>query len=285
MEDKATFYKIAILSKDERLTESVMLRLQKHSDSSIILLANQETNGTKNVEQSMLFLEDVTLLDQQLSSVEVVIYIDDMLHKVSNESMMVKRLSNLANLINVCIENQTKKLIFISGFTPSFGSHYNTSINENTIWESSMNLDVNSKYIHLAQHEVNRGINEGLSCSILSCGHLVNHETMKSQKALIQNLLDSGASSFQFVDIADVIDLIELTVCANHTPTKMLLIGECKTKIELSHLIGYRPNFIKRIVQFFKGKKNSAIEISIANTLTLDFYQKAFRKIDLSTNL
>ncbi len=280
MEDHSTKHKIAVLSKVSSLTEGLVNAIHPFSAPPVLLCANHTVNSSLAFITEELLLDDIVLTDRQLVGKDTIIYVDNIDSEIKKEAALVKSLTELSNLINICIENGCEKFIYITAFTSEFGRHFYSAINEDSIWESSMNLDLNSKYIHLAQQEVYRGIHEGLKSTILSCGHILTENSNLYNKNFITTLLKSEAGSYHFVHMEDILSIVKQLILADELPEKLLLVSESKSRLELEKMVEYNPSFKSRMLKLFKAKPANVSRISIENQKTRSFYNKPFIEIN-----
>jgi nucleoside-diphosphate-sugar epimerase len=88
-------------------------------------------------------------------------------------TMMETNVLGTANIVNACLKNNQKPLVYVSSVAALGRSEDALDVNENSTWKDS---DHNTHYAvskHLAEREVWRGIEEGLPASIVCPGIIV----------------------------------------------------------------------------------------------------------------
>lgn len=114
-----------------------------------------------------------------------------------------------ANLVNLCLENRIKKLLYISSVASLGTEEGEKFINEETAWKESDRKSTYSVSKYNAECEVWRGIEEGLNAVILNPAIILGPaEAGKSSGALVNacrkgsKFYTGGASGF--IDVRDV---------------------------------------------------------------------------------
>jgi hypothetical protein len=297
LEHKKKYKHISVVCNHTALAHGVVDTLIPFSEGRILLLGNKsieksssqvacDSSYNENLVIEEALLNDVVLTSSQLEGSELVVYIDHMDWHIKDETQMMSRLSALANVVNCCIELQNVNFVFIAPFTPMFGRHFNVVINENTIWESSMDLDLQSKYINLAEQEVFRGINEGLKATILSCGFNANATSsdQESTNLYIKSLLKLQRPSYQFIDHKDIYALLEKVINSDESPEKLLLVETSKSRSDLETMIDFKPSMVDTISSWLMSRKNTSTELVINNSKTKSWYQYPFTNIQAFFN-
>lgn len=297
MEHKKKYKHISVVCNHTALAHGVVGTLIPYSEGNVLLLGNNgmvksssqlasDATYKENLVIEEALLNDVVLTSSQLEGSDFVVYIDHMDWHIKDETQMMSRLSALANVVNCCIELQDVNFVFIAPFTPMFGRHFNVVINENTIWESSMDLDLQSKYINLAEQEVFRGINEGLKATILSCGFDANATSsdQESTNLYIRDLLKLQRPSYQFIDHKDIYTLIEKVINSDESPEKLLLIDTSKSRSDLEAMIDFKPSIVDKVSSWLLSRKNTSTDLVINNSKTKDWYQHPFTNIQAFFN-
>lgn len=285
MESKKEYKQISVVCNHAELAHGVVDILVPYTERNLLLLGSSKilqsissSSPNPSIVKVEAVLNDVVLTASQIEGSDLVVFIDHMDWHLKDESQMMSRLNALANVVNCCIEMQNGSFVYIAPFTPMFGRHFNFVINENTIWESSMDLDLQSKYINLAEQEVYRGINEGLKATILSCGFNASssENNEENNNFHIQDLLRLQRPSYQFIDYKDIFTTLEKVITSEQVPEKLLLIDTTKSRADLEAMIDYRPSFFDKLMLWIRPKKNITSEVAIDNTKTKDWLQFQF---------
>lgn len=112
---------------------------------------------------------DLKALEKYLKGVELVVHCAAMVSydRTDKEALFRTNVDGVANIVNVCLKNKVKKLLFVSSIA-SFGTQINGSLTE----KSKKNLaGISSNYglaKYLAELEVWRGGEEGLKTIIIN---------------------------------------------------------------------------------------------------------------------
>lgn len=117
------------------------------------------------------------------------------------------------NVVNACLDLGVKRLLFVSSVAALGRNKLQTEINEENKWvESDLNSDyAKSKY--LAELEVYRGREEGLSISIVNPSVILAPANANKSSAQLFKYVASGKkfytdAAINYVDVRDVADLI-----------------------------------------------------------------------------
>jgi dihydroflavonol-4-reductase len=134
----------------------------------------------------------------------------DQLFKVNTEGT--------ANVVNLCIEKNINKLIFISsvaaiGRNEKLKESNNQVITEENDWVESSNNSNYAKSKYLAELEVWRGISEGLPAVILNPSNILGYgDWQKSSTKLFKYVYDQNlfytAGTLNFVDVEDISSIV-----------------------------------------------------------------------------
>ncbi len=126
-----------------------------------------------------------------------------------------------ANVVNICLENNIKKLVFISSVAALGRKQKVTEIDkkepifisEDNDWVESYDNSNYGKSKYLAELEVWRGISEGLSAVILNPSNILGEaDWTKSSTKLFKYVFDQNLfytdGSLNFIDVEDLAEII-----------------------------------------------------------------------------
>ncbi len=113
---------------------------------------------------------DIISLEDAMKDVDFVYHVAAMIGFVTKEKDLMKRINveGTANVVNIAIDNKVKKLCYVSSIASLGRAEFDGLVDEGTEWKESKD---NSKYgisKFLAEKEVWRGIEEGLSAVIVN---------------------------------------------------------------------------------------------------------------------
>lgn len=151
--------------------------------------------------------------------------------KKHRSKMMEVNVQGTANLVNICLENNIKKLVHLSSVAAIGRLNDGKVITEETEWaESSFNTSY-AKSKQLAELEVWRGIAEGLNATILNPSIILGAFNWNNGSARWFPLLNSSfkyfpAGSSAFVDVRDVVEIMVLAMNHNLKNERYIVCSE-----------------------------------------------------------
>ncbi|MEJ6588479.1 MAG: NAD-dependent epimerase/dehydratase family protein [Crocinitomicaceae bacterium] len=174
---------------------------------------------------------DVNTLDMAMKEVHTVFHcaaLVSFLKSDFHKCMKINRMGT-ANVVNSCLQNNIKKLCYVSS-TAALGNS-NNPITEETNWQAGAEVSGYSVSKHSAEKEVFRGIAEGLNASIVNpCLILGPGDWAKSSLTLFRaakkGLPFYTTGTNAVVDARDVADFLLLLADSEENGEKYLLIGE-----------------------------------------------------------
>jgi dihydroflavonol-4-reductase len=186
----------------------------------------------------------------------------DLLFKVNVEGT--------ANMVNVCLENNIKKLVFISSvaalgrkqkleeiekMTPIF-------ISEENDWVESSDNSNYAKSKYLAELEVWRGISEGLTAIILNPSNILGEaDWTKSSTKLFKYVFDQNLfytdGSLNYIDVEDLTEIISKLLNSNIINERFIISANSISQIDFFKAIA--NNFSKNPPKYKLG--NTAISV------------------------
>ncbi len=174
-------------------------------------LKDQYSALIQNFKWEATDILDITTLDEVLTAGATVFHCAAKVafNQKEHDAMMAVNVEGTANVVNACLKNGVKQLVYVSS-TAAFGrTDHEALIDEQTEWEDS---DHNTQYAvskHLAELEVWRGIEEGLNASIVNPGIIMGYgDSQKGSCRLFRNVAKgmrfytNGVNGF--VDVRDV---------------------------------------------------------------------------------
>jgi dihydroflavonol-4-reductase len=174
-------------------------------------LKEQYSALVQNFKWEAADILDITTLDEVLTAGETVFHCAAKVafNQKEHEVMMAVNVEGTANVVNACLKNGVKQLVYVSSTAALGRTDHEALIDEQTEWEDS---DHNTQYAvskHLAELEVWRGIEEGLNASIVNPGIIMGYgDSQKGSCRLFRNVAKgmrfytNGVNGF--VDVRDV---------------------------------------------------------------------------------
>lgn len=159
-------------------------------------------------------LDDLTMLAKAFDDVDKVVHCAALVsfHQQDKEEMMRINVDGTANMVNLAIEKGIKKFIYISSVAALGRKTGLDVIDEKNSWEES---DSNSNYAkskHLAEMEVWRGQEEGLTTVILNPSIVIGPGKWDSSSMQVFKYVDQERKFYppgdmNYVDVRDVADI------------------------------------------------------------------------------
>ncbi len=176
---------------------------------------------------------DVIGLEKVMQDVEQIYHVAAM---VSFEPKYRKKMHQVniegtANIVNLALDHQIEKLVFVSSIAAIGRRKRLTHINEKTKWEKS---DYNSEYAiskYHAEQEVWRGIAEGLNAAIINPGIILGAGFWNEGSASFFSKIWKGNKFYGtggsgFVDVRDVSRLMIKMMESEVKSERFIAIGE-----------------------------------------------------------
>ncbi len=118
-----------------------------------------------------------------------------------------------ANIINACLENNVKKLCYVSSIAALGETGSDKLIDESTIWEDNGLNSIYSISKYNAELEVWRGINEGLNAVIVSPSVIMGYSNWNYGSSNLYVKIYNGFAYYTmgssgFVDVEDVCNIM-----------------------------------------------------------------------------
>lgn len=175
-----------------------------HNDKSFLKKENDAINW---VDAHLL---DPSHLLEILNEVDYIVHAASIVSfNSSRDELRNVNVEGTANLVNIALQANIKKFIFISSIAAIGTPEYGDMINENSKWtgEKGMSQYAISKYN--AEQEVWRGYREGLNMVILNPSVIFGIGNFKRSSLTILNFIQKGikyypSGTFSSVDVRDV---------------------------------------------------------------------------------
>ncbi|MDX2188896.1 MAG: NAD-dependent epimerase/dehydratase family protein [Bacteroidota bacterium] len=147
---------------------------------------------------------------------------------VSEQKMLDVNVEGTKNIVNLCLELKIHRLIYLSSIAAIGRTVQSKLIDENTKWveDESNSLYAKSKY--LAELEVWRGVNEGLTAIIL-CPSIIlgpgnwNQGSTKIFRNINEGMLFYPTGSTNVVDVRDVAKAVHISLDCKETNERYIL--------------------------------------------------------------
>jgi dihydroflavonol-4-reductase len=199
---------------------------------------------------------DVISLEEAMHGIDTVIHSAAIVsfHKKDRELMYQVNVEGTANLVNMALEQNVKRLIHISSVAALGRTTTGGSVNEEKKWEESKVNTHYAKSKYKGELEVWRGISEGLNGVILNPGTILGYGDWNlSSCAIFKNMFEEfkwyAPGLNGFVDVQDVARAVTAILESNINEERFIVNGDTWTFKKLMNTIA--DNF---------GKKRPSIE-------------------------
>lgn len=162
-------------------------------------------------------------------------------HSSDFQNLMKINREGTANIVNVCLSKNVKKLCYVSS-TAALGSKQDGLINESDLWKKTPTTSSYSISKYLAEKEVWRGIEEGLNavmvnpCVILGAGNW-NDSSLAIFKTLEKGMSFYPSGSNSQVDARDVSSIMYQLMKSSVHSERFLCIGTNQSIQDLMSII------------------------------------------------
>lgn len=175
-------------------------------------------------------------------------------NKSDKNHMMKTNVEGTANVVNVCLNLNIKKLAYISSIAALGREKSGALVNEKTKWTNSK---LNSNYAiskHKAEMEVWRGIEEGLNTVIVNPGVILGSGKFDKGSCKLIQMVDKGMPFYThgingYVDVEDVADAAIFLMEKNVFNERFVLVSENMDMKwfmdETANLLNAKKPFIK----------------------------------------
>ncbi|MBX7241457.1 MAG: NAD-dependent epimerase/dehydratase family protein [Bacteroidia bacterium] len=264
----------------------------------------RDSPGVTIVEGDIL---DIVVLDEVINEVEWVIHAAAMVSFSPSDVEEMNRINinGTENIVNLCLEAEVKKLVFVSSIAALGRTENQGMISENTRW---VPYALNSKYAiskRKAELEVLRGKEEGLEVVILNPGVILGAGDWNRSSGQIFKLVYKGLRFYNrgvngYVGVKDVARAIRLVL---ETPLengeRFVLVSENMSQKDLFTEIALSMNkrppqwelppflakmagFVFELIGKITGKKTLISRETVRTSLHQHFYDgsKITRKLN-----
>jgi nucleoside-diphosphate-sugar epimerase len=171
------------------------------------------------------------------------------------ERMIKANQEGTANIVNLCIEKQIDKLVFVSSVAALGRIREDVAIDESMNWTAATSNSVYGQSKYLAEIEVWRGMGEGLNVAIVNPVIIFGAgDWTKGSSEIFKSAYDqfpwytNGVSGF--VDVLDVIDSMQLLMDSSITGQRYVISAEN---------LSYQTVFTKIAAAFNKRPPNRKV--------------------------
>lgn len=184
---------------------------------------------------------------------------------VSEQEMLKINVEGTVNMVNMALHFKIHKFCMLSSIAAIGRDSKNNITNENTKWTESNLNSIYAKTKYLAELEVWRGIEEGLS-AVMLCPSVVlgigdwDKSSTKIFKNIFAGMRFYPTGTINIVDVRDVAEACYLTLKSNINAERYIISG---------HKISYKDFFTSIALGF--GKNPPSIKIN-KNIALLGFY-------------
>ena len=164
-----------------------------------------------------------------------------------------------SNIVNLSIKHKINKIGFVSSIAALGDEMYNDLINEDSLWDSSINHSPYAYSKYMAELEIWRGIEEGVPSIIINPGIILGEGIRQNPYKIICNYLNNKLVFYpeglaSIISSKDVINVFYKLMESNISNKKYILVSENLTYKKLLKAIAFkndkRPIFI-RLPKFF----------------------------------
>ena len=197
------------------------------------LVPKEKHNHFQNIQWVKCDITDIPTLTDAFKA------IDEVYHcaaKISFNPARYKLLRKVniegtANIVNLCILNNVKKLCHISSIAAIGEENNKTTISEATEWNAERNNSVYAITKYGAEMEVWRGTQEGLNTIIVNPGIIIGQGFYNSGSGIIFKRIYKGLKYYTpgitgYVDVEDVTECMFLLMKSNIRNERYILVAE-----------------------------------------------------------
>ena len=177
-------------------------------------------------------LQDVTQVYEAVKGMDYVYHSAAVVsfNKKDRKRLMNINVKGTANIVNACIDEEIKKLGFISSVA-AIGRSGNGSYSETNKWVESNDNSYYAISKYKAENEVWRGIEEGLNAVITNPGIIIGPANWNRSSTTIFKQIHKGLPFFPkgkngFVDVRDVSKSIVNLVKSNIRAERFITVGD-----------------------------------------------------------
>lgn len=152
-------------------------------------------------------------------------------HQHDVDEMMDTNINGTANIVNICLEKEVKKLCYVSSVAALGESKNGECITEQNDWINTSNTSNYSVSKYYAENEVWRGTEEGLNAVIVNPAYILgfgdwNESSLQIFKKVYEGLSYFSTGSNGFVDVEDVVNIMILLMESDLKNERYLICSE-----------------------------------------------------------
>lgn len=179
-------------------------------------------------------ITNIPALDKAFIGIEYVYHCAALISFEEREAdlMFKTNTEGTANVVNLCLHHQIKKLCYVSSIA-ALGHHKKKTewIHEETEWNPEKVDDDYSLTKHGAEMEVQRGIQEGLQAVIVNPGIILGVGFWNQSSGKLFTTIQKGWSFYTkgisgYVDVSDVVKCMILLMQSNISGERFCLVAE-----------------------------------------------------------
>jgi nucleoside-diphosphate-sugar epimerase len=217
---------------------SVVALCRKDSHRAFVeeVFAHYSADGeslAKRIEWRVADLLDVGALEDAFEGISHVYHCAAMVSFTAGDAGHMMEVNQLgtANVVNVALHKGVKHLVYVSSVAALGRSGENGIISEETEWTESKHNSAYAKSKYNAELEVWRGMQEGLSASIVNPGIIFGPgDWSEGSPALVKKIADGfpyyTLGTNGFVDVRDVVDVMQLLMERKISEERFVLVSE-----------------------------------------------------------
>lgn len=178
-------------------------------------------------------LLDLPLLTEAFKDVSYVYHCAAFVSLEPNKYHLLRKtnIEGTANIVNLCISNNIKKLCYVSSVAAIGLANDNEKIDENTLWNPEADNGLYGITKYGAEMEVWRGTQEGLDAVIVNPGVIIGPGIWRYGSGNIFKKVNNGLSHYTtgivgYVDVIDVVDCMIQLLESQIKNERFILISE-----------------------------------------------------------
>lgn len=214
----------------ELIRQGYRVRAIRRTKQLPSFIAPDILNRAEWVEGDVL---DVVSLEEALVGVESVIHSAAVISFLKKERRLMYQVNHegTANMVNMALEKNVKRFIYISSVAALGRSAGGGHVNEEKKWEESKVNTHYAKSKHKAELEVWRGISEGLEAVILNPSTILGHGNWDHGSSSIFRNIHKGVGWYSpgvngFVDVEDVARATRLILESGISGERFIVNGD-----------------------------------------------------------
>lgn len=186
-----------------------------------------------NIDWVRADLLDIPLLTEAFKDVSYVYHCAAFVSFEPNKYHLLRKtnIEGTANIVNLCIANNVKKLCYVSSVAAIGHTNNNEKIDENTQWNPEADNSVYGITKYGAEMEVWRGTQEGLDAVIVNPGVIIGPGIWKYGSGNIFKKVANGLTHYTtgavgYIDVFDVVNSMTQLLESNIKNERFVLVAE-----------------------------------------------------------